>query len=348
MFHLMLVGSIFFIELLQAVLLNHTFHPAVVYVPNIPRGPPGTLIPLTPSLGTCTGVWLSFAGSASPVIPWRQPVSQPAAAERGARPLRPQPNPGCGWPAAAPGSSGGSGVGPRGGGPQATFRSRRGSRRWQCREAAAATGRLPARSCEPSPHGPGAPARCPSRLAARPAGPCSSAATAHCAPPRPAACPCASLPRQRDARPAACTCKCGCGGGGARAAARGEAAGAEVRPPGHQPGGACGARLVVGRRAAGAGREGSTGFSDDREGHTFCIFIWPDNLECKLYGTVPGSPLLQRNGQFCCIAPHDDIINVLLMSWSFTLFQCSLDQSMADGSTCGRLGDDLKNRRHYG
>ncbi|XP_037229873.1 uncharacterized protein LOC119141544 [Falco rusticolus] len=78
------------------------------------------------------------------------------------------------------------------------------------------------------------------------------------------------------------------------------------------------------------GREGSTGFSDDREGHTFCIFIWPDNLECKLYGTVPGSPLLQRNGQFCCIAPHDDIINVLLMSWSFTLFQCSLDQSMAD------------------
>ncbi|XP_055647059.1 translation initiation factor IF-2 [Falco peregrinus] len=209
-------------------------------------------------------------------------------------------------------------------------------------------GGCPRAAASPVPHGPGAPARCPSRLAPRPPGPCSSAATAHCAPPRPAACPCASLPRQRDARPAACTCKCGCGGGGARAAARGEAAGAEVRPPGHQPGGACGARLVVGRRAAGAGREGSTGFSDDREGHTFCIFIWPDNLECKLYGTVPGSPLLQRNGQFCCIAPHDDIINVLLMSWSFTLFQCSLDQSMADGSTCGRLGDDLKNRRHYG
>ncbi|XP_040436105.1 cuticle collagen 2C-like [Falco naumanni] len=268
----------------------------MVYVPNIPQGPPGTLIPLTPSLGTCTGVWLSFAGSASPVAPWRQPVSEPAAAERGARPLRPQPNSGCGRPAAAPGSSGGSGL------------------RAQSRTAPAP----PPAVLPASLRVPPGPARPPPRLTAR-----------RRAPGLPA-CPCASLPRQRDGRPAACTGECGCGGGGARAAARGEAAGAEVRPPGHQPGGACGARLVVGRRAAGAGREGSTGFSDDREGHTFCIFIWPDNLQCKLYGTVPGSPLLQRNGQFCCIAPHDDIINVLLMSWSFTLFQCRLDQSMAD------------------
>ncbi|KAJ7400205.1 hypothetical protein BTVI_107419 [Pitangus sulphuratus] len=33
---------------------------------------------------------------------------------------------------------------------------------------------------------------------------------------------------------------------------------------------------------------------------------------------------------FCCVVPHNDTINVLQMFQSFTLFQCSLDQSMAD------------------
>ncbi|GAB0183397.1 DNA mismatch repair protein Msh3 [Grus japonensis] len=34
---------------------------------------------------------------------------------------------------------------------------------------------------------------------------------------------------------------------------------------------------------------------------------------------------------FCCVAPYDDVINVLQVLWSLTLFQCSLDQPMANG-----------------
>ncbi|GAB0204952.1 hypothetical protein GRJ2_002960800 [Grus japonensis] len=34
---------------------------------------------------------------------------------------------------------------------------------------------------------------------------------------------------------------------------------------------------------------------------------------------------------FCWVAPYDDAINVLQVLQSFTLFQCSLDQPLADG-----------------
>ncbi|KAK4826388.1 hypothetical protein QYF61_008059, partial [Mycteria americana] len=50
------------------------------------------------------------------------------------------------------------------------------------------------------------------------------------------------------------------------------------------------------------------------------------NLESPLVLSARGSRNL-----FCCVAPCDDVINVLQVFWSFTLFQCSLDQSMANG-----------------
>ncbi|KAJ7423305.1 hypothetical protein BTVI_10311 [Pitangus sulphuratus] len=44
----------------------------------------------------------------------------------------------------------------------------------------------------------------------------------------------------------------------------------------------------------------------------------------------------------CCVVPHNDVINVLRVFWSFTLFQYSLDQSMANnGSMFPPLGQSV-------
>jgi len=40
----------------------------------------------------------------------------------------------------------------------------------------------------------------------------------------------------------------------------------------------------------------------------------------------------------CCVTPYNDVIDVLQMFWSFTLFQCSLDQPMANGGTVSTPG----------
>jgi len=34
----------------------------------------------------------------------------------------------------------------------------------------------------------------------------------------------------------------------------------------------------------------------------------------------------------CCVAPYNDVSNVLQIFWNSTLFQCSLDQSMANSN----------------
>ncbi|GAB0208168.1 macrophage immunometabolism regulator [Grus japonensis] len=61
------------------------------------------------------------------------------------------------------------------------------------------------------------------------------------------------------------------------------------------------------------------------------ILCIPDS---KTPGVDLESPLVlsarDSRNFFCCIAPYDDVINVLQVFWSFALFQCSLDQSMAN------------------
>ncbi|GAB0205405.1 hypothetical protein GRJ2_003006100 [Grus japonensis] len=58
-----------------------------------------------------------------------------------------------------------------------------------------------------------------------------------------------------------------------------------------------------------------------------------DNLESALVLSARDS-----RDFFCCVAPYDDVINVLQVLQSFTLFQCSLDQSMANGGAVSTPG----------
>lgn len=54
--------------------------------------------------------------------------------------------------------------------------------------------------------------------------------------------------------------------------------------------------------------------------------LWQDQLSDEF-----GFSFFLLKNFFCSIAPHNDIIDVLQVFWSSTLFLCSLDESMADG-----------------